>query len=820
MRMPPVEELAASVLRRRCDAAALGFQTTAEIDASPEPFGQQRALDAARFGFGIRQDGYNVFAMGPAGLGKRTVVSSLLSERAGTEPTPSDWCYVHNFEKPDKPRALALPAGKGRELRRDMESLVETLRAVIPAAFQSEEYQNRMRELQEEFREAREEPMTALAKEAAERGIRMLRTPAGFAFAPTKNGDVLSPEEFEKLSADEQDQVKRTIESLQDRMQEALRELLRFGERMREKAKALNREVTLSAVGHAIAHLRDAYRELPEVVKYLDAVEADVVEHAADFQQEGEQESPLAGLPMFDRGRALVRYRVNLLVDHAGTKGAPVVYEEHPTYQNLVGRVEHRAQFGALQTDFSLVKAGALHRANGGYLILDARKVLTQPFAWEGLKSALRTMEIRIESLGEALSLVSTVSLEPEHIPLRAKVALIGDRYVYYLLYEADPEFADLFKVAADFEEVIDRSTETTLAYARRVAAVVRQCRLKHFTSAAVARLVDAGAREVGDAEKLSAVTRWLSDLAREADYWAGQAGRTLVGEEDVERAVDAKIERGSRMRQLVHEAIRRGTVLIDTTGTKIGQVNGLSVLALGDFSFGQPSRITATARVGRGQVIDIEREVKLGGAYHSKGVLILSSFFAQRYARDRSLALNASLVFEQSYGRVDGDSASVAELCALLSALAGLPIRQSIAITGSVNQHGAVQAIGGVNEKIEGFYDVCVARGLTGDQGVIIPASNVKHLMLRSDIVAAVAAGRFHVWSVDSVDDAVELLMGMPAGAPDEKGEYPTDTVNRKVSDELARLAKLQKELEGGPRKAADDTGSAEAAADVGKDS
>lgn len=816
--MPPIEELAAQILRRRCEGDSLGFRTTEEIDESPEPFGQQRALEAARFGFGIQQDGFNVFAMGPSGLGKRTVVSSLLFERAATEPTPSDWCYVHNFEKPDKPRALALPAGKGRELRRDVESLVETLRAVIPAAFQSEEYQNRMRELQEEFREAREEPMAALAKEASERGIRMLRTPAGFAFAPTKDGEVLSPEEFEKLSQEEQAEIKTTIESLQDRMQDALRDLLRFGERMREKAKALNREVTLSAVGHAIAHLREAYRELPEVVEYLDAIEADVVEHAADFQQEGEQEAPLAVLPMFDRGRVFVRYRVNLLVDHAETKGAPVLYEDHPTYQNLVGRVEHRAQFGALQTDFSLVKAGALHRANGGYLILDARKVLTQPFAWEGLKSALRTREIRIESLGEALSLVSTVSLEPEHIPLRTKVVLIGDRYVYYLLYELDPEFADLFKVAADFEEAIDRTEQTSLVYARRVAAVVRQCKLKHFTAGAVARLVDAGAREVGDAEKLSAVTRWLSDLARESDYWAGQAGRSLVSEEDVERAVDAKIERGSRMRERVHEAIRRGTVLIDTTGEKVGQVNGLSVLALGDFTFGQPSRITATARVGRGQVVDIEREVKLGGAYHSKGVLILSSFFAQRYARDRSLALNASLVFEQSYGRVDGDSASVAELCALLSALSDLPIRQSIAVTGSINQLGSVQAIGGVNEKIEGFYDICAARGLTGEQGVIIPAANIKHLMLRSEIVEAVGAGRFHVWAVDHADDAVELLMGMPAGELDEKGEYAVDTVNRRVSDELARLAKLQKEIVTETKKPGEPAGAGESATDAGK--
>jgi predicted ATP-dependent protease len=795
--MAPVREVAPAELRRRCDPASLGFATTADVDESTEPFGQERALDAARFGIGIRQEGFNVYAMGPAGLGKRTVILDLLRQRAATEPSPGDWCYVHNFANPDEPTAMALPPGTGATLRRDMQELVETLRAAIPAAFQSEEYQNRMRELQQEFGEAREEPMAALAKEAADAGIRMLRTPGGFAFAPTRNGEVLSPEEFEKLPESEQERVRKTIEDLQERLQGALTELLRFGERMRQKAKALNREVTLSAVGHAVADLRAKYSGLPLVVAYLDAVEADVVEHAADFQQEAEHESTLPMLPMFDRSRALVRYRVNVLVDNSSTVGAPVVYEEHPSYQNLVGRVEHRAQFGALQTDFTLIKSGALHRANGGYLILDVRKVLTQPFAWEGLKSALRTGEIRIESLGEALSLVSTVSLEPQHIPLRAKVVLTGDRQFYYLLYQLDPDFADLFKVVADFEEVVDRSDVTSRAYARQVATVARRCALRPFDAEAVACVVDAGAREASDAEKLSTELRWLSDLAREADYWAGVARRSTVSAEDVERATQARRDRSGRMRERMQEAIRRGTVLIDTDGERVGQVNALSVLVLGDFSFGQPSRITATARVGRGQVVDIEREVKLGGAHHSKGVLILSSFFAQRYAKNKTLALNGSLVFEQTYGAVDGDSASVAELCALLSALSGVAIRQSVAITGSVNQLGVVQAIGGVNEKIEGFFDVCRERGLTGAQGVVIPASNRKHLMLRPDVVAAVEAGTFHVWAIDDVDDALEVLTGLPAGNVDESGAFPVGSLNRRVYDELERYAELQRAVE-----------------------
>ena len=448
------------------------------------------------------------------------------------------------------------------------------------------------------------------------------------------------------------------------------------------------------------------------------------------------------------------------------------------------------AQLGALVTDFNLIKAGALHRANGGYLILDARKVLLQPFAWEELKRALSSEEIRIEVLGQTLSLISTVSLEPESIPLDVKVVLLGERLLYYTLSQLDPDFAELFKVAADFEDQMDRTPENHLLYARMIATMVRQEGLRPFDREAVARVIEQSARLAGDAERLSTHVRSIADLLREADYWAGEAQHSVVTAADVQRAIDAQVYRSDRVRERIQEEIQRGTILIDTQGAAVGQVNGLSVLTLGQFAFGRPSRITALVRLGRGEVIDIEREVALGGPIHSKGVLILSSYLGARYARDQPLSLSASLVFEQSYSGVEGDSASSAELYALLSALADLPIKQSLAVTGSVNQHGQVQAIGGVNEKIEGFFDICRAQGMNGEQGVLIPASNVKHLMLRPDVVEAVAAGHFHVYPVETIDQGIELLTGVPAGEPDETGAFPAGSVNQRVEARLRELA------------------------------
>jgi lon-related putative ATP-dependent protease len=529
------------------------------------------------------------------------------------------------------------------------------------------------------------------------------------------------------------------------------------------------------------------------VLRYLDAVRQDLLDNARELlQSQGQQAADPFALPAARASSfpLLRRYQVNVLTDHSEESAAPVVFEDYPTYQNLVGRVEHLAQMGTLVTDFTLIRAGALHRANGGYLILEALKVLQQPFAWEGLKRALKARQIRIESPGQALSLVSTVSLEPEPVPLAVKVVLLGDRLLYYLLYAFDAEFAELFKVAADFDDVIDRTEQNELRYARLIAALAQEKGLRPFDRRAVARVVEQSARLVGDAEMLSAHMASLTDLLCEANYWAGLSGNGVVAAQDVQRAIDAQVYRADRLRARLQEEILRQTINIDTTGTRVGQVNGLSVIHLGNFAFGRPSRITARVRLGKGEVVDIEREVELGGPLHSKGVFILSSFLGARYAAAQPLSFSASLVFEQSYSGVEGDSASSAELYALLSAIAEVPIKQSLAVTGSVNQHGEVQAIGGVNEKIEGFFDLCRARGLSGEQGVLIPAANVKHLMLKEEVVRAVAAGEFHVYPIETVDQGVVLLMGLPAGERDASGAYPQGSLNDLVQKRLGELA------------------------------
>ena len=585
---------------------------------------------------------------------------------------------------------------------------------------------------------------------AAEKGLAVLRTPSGVGVAPTKEGEVVDLETFNKAPQEEQDRVRGAITELETELAKIFQQVPLWRREARRKLQELKQSVTRAAVS--------ALQSL---------------------------------LPTSPQGDTwLRRYSVNVLDEGRKTSVAPVVYETNPTFQNLLGRIEHQTQAGTLVTDFTLIKAGALHRANGGYLLLDAARLLTQPFAWEALKRSLQSQEIRIESPDRLLGLLTTVSLEPQPIPLSVKVVLVGDRLLYYLLCQYDPDFGELFKVAADFDEVTARTTETTELYARLIAMVAQKNGLRPLTAAGVARVIDHGARLAGDAERLSASLRALTNLLRESDYWAGEAGSKTVDTPHVQRAIDAQVRRQDRVRERLHDEIQRGTILIDTAGEVVRQVNALSVIALGGFAFGQPNRITARVRLGGGSVVDIEREVKLGGPLHSKGVLILSGFLAGRYVIDRPLSVAASLVFEQNYAGVEGDSASSAELYALLSALADVPVRQSLAVTGSVNQHGQVQAIGGVNEKIEGFFDVCRARGLRGDEGVLIPAANVKHLMLRADVVEATRAGRFHIYPIEAVDEGIAVLTGCPAGARDESGEFPPDTVNRRVEDRLIDFA------------------------------
>ncbi|MFM2094055.1 MAG: hypothetical protein RIS70_1179 [Planctomycetota bacterium] len=789
------EPLSLAQLRWRCNPQQFTFTTTNDLPELDVLLGQPRALSALRFGIAIRREGYNLYVQGPPGIGKQTAVLKCLEQTATQEPTPSDWCYVNNFADVRRPKAIALPAGQGKKFCSDLKELTSELATAIPAALERDEHKSRVQQIVREEAERQAATLEALSQKAQEKSVQLIRTPGGFALAPLQKGEVLSPDEYQQLSDEEKKKIQQTITELQTELQSIVEQVPKRNKGMRDSIKKLNRDAVQLAIGHLLSQIKQKYLDIAPVREFLEAFEKDILERGDEFEPVEESPLPLLGLGR-PQPLSFEDYEANLLVDNSESQGAPIIYEDHPSYHNLIGRVEHESQMGALLTDFSLIKGGALHRANGGYLILDTLRLLQQPYAWEGLKRALYSDTIKIESLGESLSLISTVSLEPEPIPLDVKVILLGDRMLYYLLYDYDPDFAELFKVAADFEDCIDRSEENCELYARFVATLAQREKLRPVTRDAVALVIEHGARLAEDSERLSLHTRTLADLLREADYWASEEDSDAIEVGHIKHAIEQQRYRLDRIRERIHEEIRRGTILIDLQGSQVGQVNGLSVLDLGNHRFGQPSRITATARLGRGEVVDIEREAKLGGAIHSKGVLILGAFLASRFAADSPLSLNASLVFEQSYGMVDGDSASVAELCALLSVLSGVPLRQNLAVTGSVNQLGQVQAIGGVNEKIEGFFACCKARGLTGDQGVVIPAANVKHLMVDQEILDAVSAGHFRIYAVETIDDALSLLTGVPAGTRDETGKFPAETVNGRVERRLSEFARLRQEF------------------------
>jgi lon-related putative ATP-dependent protease len=790
------EPLAPELLYQAVDLDSLKFESTEDLKDFKGVLGQPRAVEAVEFGVEIDAEGYNLFALGPPGTGKHSLLESFFAGRAQTKPIPDDWCYVNNFEQPHNPHAIRLPAGRGAVFVKDMDSLVEEVQTALETAFEGEEYQNRRHEIQEKVQSEQEKALDKLRERADAEGFTLLRTPSGLGFAPVKDGEVVEPDAYNDLSEEERQAIEGKVTKLQSELQRLMRQLPRLQREAQENLRQLNKEIAHLAVGGLIEERKGKYEDLPVVVGYLEAVEDDIIENVRDFLPQDESDGQSSGEAMLtsfgvSRGQlARRRYKVNLIIDHSQSEHGPVITEDNPTYANLIGRVEHVPQMGALLTDFNLIKAGALHRANGGYLLLDARKVLLQPYAWEGLKRALHAQEIRIESPGQAYGLITTISLEPEPIPLDVKLALVGDRSLYYMLDALDPEFGTLFKVMADFDGSMDRDRSSQRSYARLLARLVRKEGLRPFKKDAIGRVIERSARMVGDSEKLSTQMRLITDLLREADYWAGHNGNGMVTAADVQKALDAKIHRADRLREKSQESILRQTILIDTKGEKVGQVNGLSVMMLGDFAFGRPSRITARVRMGSGEVVDIEREAELGGPLHAKGVMILAGFLGERYAEQQPLSLSASLVFEQTYGGIEGDSASSAELYALLSAIGDLPLRQSLAVTGSVNQRGEVQAIGGANEKIEGFFDICQQRGLTGEQGVLIPTANVKHLMLRQDVIDAVKAGKFHVYPVETVDQGIELLAGLPAGKRGADGEYPADSVNGRVQAAITQLA------------------------------
>jgi lon-related putative ATP-dependent protease len=792
-------ELGPGDIYRASDLSALSFKSTDDIPQLTDVIGQARAVSAVEFGMGISNGGYNIFAVGPTGTGKSTTVYEFLSKQAAQKPAPDDWVYVHNFAKPHQPNAIRMPAGKGQEFRKDMEKLVEDLQAAITLAFEGEEYEKQKREIGQRVGEQQEAKLTILSQKAEEQHFTMVRTPAGLAFAPKNaEGETMSRETYEGLAPEEQKRIDEGLETLNDELQQKMR-LVRQDERTgRDALRELDHEVTTYAAKHLIDEACERWCAVAEVVDYLQAVLRDVVENADDFKK-SDEEAPVMfmGIPVSARQKnegAFRKYRINVLVDNIADTGAPVVNESNPVLQNLVGRVEHQAQFGALFTDFNMIKPGALHKANGGFLVLEARDVLMKPYSWDALKRTLKTGEIRIEDVAQQMGFATTATLDPEPIPFSAKIVLIGEPFIYYLLYSQDPDFQELFKVKADFDTVVERTSHNEQLYARFVAHMVNERHLTPFAADGVSRVIEHCSRLVEDQRRLT--TRFVDvvDLITEASYWAQQAhkgrGKVVVKREHVQKAIDQRIYRSNRVEERVREMIADATIMVDTKGAVVGQINGLSVSSIGDYAFGRPSRITATHRLGDGELVDIEREVDMGGPIHSKGVLILAGYLGQKYASDRPLSLTARLVFEQSYSGVEGDSASSTELYALLSSLSGAPIQQRFAVTGSVNQRGQVQAIGGVNEKVEGYFDVCQALGAKGDEGVLIPKADVPHLMLADRVRQAVAKGRFHIYPVSTIDEGISILTGVPAGQLNAKGVYPKDSINGLVVERLTALA------------------------------
>ena len=792
-------ELGPEDIYRACDLSGFAFKTTAELPGLSDVIGQARAVSSVEFGMGIQNGGYNIFAVGPTGTGKSTTAYEFLSRQAASQPAPDDWVYVHNFLKPHQPNAIRMPAGKGQEFRKEMEKLVEDLQAAITQAFESEEYDKQKREIGQRIGEQQETKLSGLSQKAESQGFTMVRTPAGLAFAPkTPEGETMSREQYEALSQEEQKRIDDGLEALNEELQQIMR-LVRQDERAgREALRELENQVTTYAAKHLIDEACERWCEVAEVVDYLQAVLRDVVENVDDFKK-SDEETPVMfmGIPVSARQKgegAFRKYRINVLVDNVADTGAPVITESNPVLQNLVGRVEHQAQFGALVTDFNMIKPGALHKANGGFLVLEARDVLLKPYAWDALKRTLKTGEIRIEDIAQQMGFATTATLDPEPIPFHAKIVLIGEPFIYYLLYSMDPDFQELFKVKADFDTVAVRTPANEQLYARFIAQACRERNLAHFSPDGTARVIEHCSRLVEDQRRMT--TRFVDvvDLLTEASYWAQHAQprrkNPVARREHVQKAIDQKVFRSNRIEERVREMIAEATVMVDTKGSVVGQINGLSVSSIGDYMFGRPSRITATHRLGEGELVDIEREVEMGGPIHSKGVLILAGYLGQKYAADRPLSLSARLVFEQSYSGVEGDSASSAELYALISSLSGLPIHQRFAVTGSVNQLGQVQAIGGVNEKIEGYFEVCQALGAKGDEGVLIPKANVANLMLSDRVRQAVAKGRFHIHAVSTIDEGISILTGAPAGKLGAKGVYPKDTVNARVIERLTALA------------------------------
>ncbi len=743
-----IQELTPAQLRRAVDPSQLGIDTTRCLEPLTSIIGQDRAVNALQFGLGIQQIGFNIYVAGPHGMGKMSAVKNFLVQVARQKDTPCDWCYVNNFEDSYQPKALRLPTGWGRKLQQDMKTVMDQVRRRIPRTFESEEYSAKRDAIVKELERQREELLQQVSEKATQAGFAIQATQMGIAIVPVLSGRALTDAEYQALPAAAREDFQQRRDAIEEQLKATMKQGRTLERQTQEQLIDLDHQAALYVVGELIDDLKEKYSSLDDVHAYLETVKQDIVDNIDLFKPSEGQPEP--AMPPWQRELPFRKYQVNIAVDHGKQEGAPVVVLLNPTYNNLFGRIEKETQYGALYTDFSMIKAGALHQANGGYLVMPVEDLMSNPFSWEGLKRALRGREITIDEVGELAGYLTTKSLHPQPVPLDMKVILIGSPWMYYMLQEYDDEFAELFRVKADFDTRMPRTDQNMRDFISFVCTFCNKEKLLNVSSAAAAKLLEHATRLAEDQEMISTHFGAVADLIRESHYWALQAGAAEVTAAHVRKALEAKVYRSSLVQQRIREMMVKGIILIDTAGEDVGQANGLTVIRLGDYEFGQPSRITASVGPGHEGIVDIERQVALGGPIHTKGVMILQGYLTQKYLRDRPLALSARLVFEQNYDGVEGDSASSTELYALLSALSRYPIKQSIAVTGSVNQHGEVQAIGGVNEKVEGFYDLCATKGLTGSQGVVVPHSNTRELMLREDVVEAVAGGMFHVWSVE----------------------------------------------------------------------
>ena len=791
-----VESLEYSQLYHACDISLFSFKTTKDLEPLEHPIGQESALKSVDFGTNIQQDGYNLFAMGPSGSGKHSAIMTFLQNKASSKVAPSDWCYVNNFKNSHKPIAIEQPSAQASKFKDDIEELIDLLKSILPTVFQNSDYRNERELIDQKYVDLQTNIFGYLQEEAKNHDVSMNSTsPTRVTVVPVVDGKILSKEEFSAIKGKEKKKIQKNMIDFELIVKEQLHKVGELNKTILKTFKELDKKTTQEAVESLIDEVRRKYKDSQKVVDYIDAMQENIIHHAQDFLVKPDD----VNIPPFMREYytpSFTRYEVNLFVSHDEDGSAPVIYEDNPIHQNLIGKVEHISQIGTLVTDFSMIKPGALHQANGGYLVLDARKLLMKPFAYEELKRVIRSKEVRIESLAHEYSLISTTSLEPEPIPVNVKVVLIGERIIYYLIYHYDPDFKELFKVNADFEDEMPRNDENLDLYARMIGTIAKKHGLLPLNAEAVARVIEQSSRDVSHSLKFSTHLGTLADLLKEADYWSKKARHRSIKRDDIEKALSAQIERQNRIQMKLYEQIDEGTIMINVSGEAVGQINALSYVSIGGHQFGIPSRITARSRIGKGEIIDIQRKVELSGPIHSKGVMILSAYLGSKYARELPLSLSASLVFEQSYGFIEGDSASSTELYAIISSICEVPIKQNIAVTGSVNQFGEIQPIGGVNEKIEGFFDICMRKNPKASYGVIIPDTNVKHLLLKPEIIKAVKKGNFDIYAVKSIDEGISILTGIEAGKAGKKGNFPKKSINGMVVARLKEFSNTLKEF------------------------